>query len=536
MSTIPTTTGQIIVGSSGNDFLNLPPTGVGLDSLAGLQGNDTLLAGLGSGSIFGGEGNDSLVGGIAGNIVQLFGDRGNDTITAGTNVLTASTLTANGGPGNDSIFGGSQADSLRGGKDSDLLVGNAGTDSIYGDDGNDVIIGGALGSESGNTRESITTSGNFLSGNQGDDVIYGAAGNDTIYGGRGNDMLNVDPMMLPEALRGFVDPLHVAGDNDIFGDLGNDTIGWRASTGRGFYVGDEGDDSLIGGAGGRTIGEDGELSELRPAGATPTVATVLGNDTLLGGNGNDTLVGSGGNNSLDGGAGNDYLVSGLDRDTMTGGEGVDRFVYIEEVIDYNATARNNLTGAVDTTPTVAERTARADLITDFSTTQGDLIRVQGLRFGGIDAGGSTPLTVTAGAAGVGTGLDFGAGDAETLTPAQAANREQLQEFLQGSVRAVVANAALASQLGVTQNSVIIYIEQDVMLVGGTGTPTNPFDPLDVTITGTGTATTPYTITGAMGVGLTAGDSVLAVLQPGEQAVDFATAFTTRGAGNFEFFA
>lgn len=536
MSTIPTTTGQIIVGSSGNDFLNLPPTGVGLDSLAGLQGNDTLLAGLGSGSIFGGRGNDSLVGGIAGNIVQLFGDLDDDIITAGTNVLTASTLTANGGPGEDSIYGGSQADSLRGGKDSDVLVGNAGTDSIYGDDGGDLIVGGALGSESGNTPDSITTSGNFLSGNQGDDTIYGAAGNDTIYGGQGNDMLNVDPMMLPTALQGVVDPLHVAGDNDIFGDLGNDTIGWRASTGRGFYFGGEGDDSLIGGAGGRTVLEDGTLEDLRPAGASATAATVLGNDTLLGGDGNDTIVGSGGNNSLDGGIGNDYLVSGLDRDTMTGGEGVDRFVYIQEVIDYNETARDNIRGTVDATATVAERIARADLIADFSTTEGDLIRVQGVGFGGIDMMGQTSFSVTAGAAGIGTGLDFGAGDAATLTPAQAANREQLQEFLQGSVRAVVADAALATQWSVAQNSVIVYIETDAMLVGGTGTATDPFDPQGVTITGTGTSTTPYTITGAMGVGLTAGDTVLAVLQPGDVPTDFATAFTTRGADNFEFFA
>ncbi|NES98222.1 MAG: hypothetical protein F6K32_24160, partial [Desertifilum sp. SIO1I2] len=232
---------------------------------------------------------------------------------------------------------------------------------------------------------------------------------------------------------------------------------------------------------------------------------------------------------------NDYLVSGLDRDTLTGGEGTNRFVYIQDVIDYNATARDAL-GAVDATPTVSERIARADRITDFSTTDGDIIRVQGAGFGGIDITGQTNFTITAGAAGIGTGLDFGDGAAATLTAAQAANREQLQEFLQGSVRAIVADAALATQWGVAQNSVIVYIEQDVSLITGTGTATDPFDPQGVTITGTGTTTTPYAITGAVGVGLTAGDTVLAVLQPGDVPADFATAFTQRGAANFELFA
>lgn len=546
MSTIPTPSGQPYFGTNGNDFLNLPPTGIGLDTLYGFQGEDTLIAGLGSGSIFGGQGNDSLAGGLAGNIGQLFGDLGDDTITAGT-ALTTNALIANGSPGDDSIFGGSVGDSLRGGKDSDVIVGNDGTDSIYGDDGNDVIIGGALGSESGNTPESITTSGNSIQGNEGDDAIYGAAGNDTIYGGKGNDMVNVDPMMLPEELRGFVDPLHVAGDNDIFGDLGNDTIGWRASTGRGFYFGGEGDDSLIGGAGGRTIGEDGELSELRPAGATPTTATVLGNDTLLGGNGNDTILGSGGNNSLDGGVANDYLVSGLDRDTMTGGEGVDRFVYTQEVIEYNGEARDAVTGAIDATPTVVEQASRADLITDFSTTEGDLIRIEGSSFSGFDdIANLTGLDVTATEAGLATGLTFQGGDTTTpdaLTNQEAANRQQLQGFIQGSVRAVVVDTTLAGQYGVAEDSVILYIENDLSLLSGTGTATDPFVSEGINITGTGIGTTPYSVdfgtaaaATAAGLGLTAGDTVLAVLEPGTLVGDFSTAFTERGAANFEFFA
>lgn len=529
MSTIPTPSGQPYFGTPGNDFLNLPPTGVGLDTLYGFQGDDTLLAGLGSGFIFGGRGNDSIVGGIAGNIVQIFGDLGNDTITAGTNLITASPLTANGGPGDDSLYGGSQADSLRGGKGNDTIIGNDGSDTIFGDDGNDLIVGGSLGSAPGNAP-------NWIQGNEGNDTIYGAAGNDTIYGNQGNDLINVDPMMLPEGLRAAVDPLHVAGDNDIYGGKGNDTIGWSASTGRNFYVGGEGDDSLVGGAGGRTFDANGNLSDLRPAPGTNETVTTLGNDTLVGEAGNDTLVGSGGNNSLYGGAGNDYLVSGLDRDTLVGGEGADRFVYIEDVIEYNSVARDNIRGAALTgTPTnaasVTARIARADRILDFSTTQGDVIRVQGARFGGFDDGATT-LSVTAGAVGVATGLDFGASTITPTTPlsaAQAANREILQEALRGSVRSLIVDTdALATTYGVSLNSVIVYIENDITLIQ------NGTDPAGVSITGTG-VTTPYTITGATGIGLTGGDTVLAVLQPGD-VTNFATAFENRGAGNFEFFA
>lgn len=550
MSTIPTSTGNIIPGTPGNDFLNLPPSGVGFDTLVGLQGDDTLLAGLGSGAIFGGKGNDSIVGGIAGSFVRIFGDEGNDTITAGT-FLAASPLTANGGPGDDSIVGGDQGDSLRGGKDNDTIIGNGGADTIYGDNGNDLIVGGATGNFPGEA-------GNFINGNQGDDTIYGAEGNDTMRGGRGNDMINVDPAMLPQALRSAVVALHVAGDNDIYGDLGNDTIGWSASTGRGYYDGGEGDDSLIGGLGNRgTTGDrvrqnvtrGGSLGEDLPA-------IQSGNDSLLGGDGNDTLRGSGGNNTLIGGAGNDYLYSGLDRDTLTGGEGVDRFVYDRSTIEYNTTARTDL-GARVTTGTLQARLDRADRITDFNpaTTGGDLIRIQSFtsaavpasgttpaeplrtvfgEFTGVDRGQPTTLALNAGQLGISPGdpdTTFGAANA-ALTGAALTNRLVAQEFYRNTVRAEVLTTPL---LGVEANSIVVYIERDFTLVsptntavggvGGQGTTDNPFS---LTTTGTN-------------FGLSEGDTVLAVLQAptgatAAQLTSFVDNFVNRGAGNFEFFA
>lgn len=528
MSTIPTPSGQLIPGTSGDDFLGLQPTGFGLDTLVGLQGDDTLVGGLGSGYIFGGKGNDSLVGGATTNLILLFGDLGDDTITAGFGRLIA-----NGGQGNDSIFGGSEGDSLRGGKDNDTIIGNLGRDTIYGDDGNDLIVGSRLGNNPGNDP-------NFLSGNQGNDTIYGGAGADDIYGGKGDDLINVDPMMLPEELREFVNPLHVAGDNNVWGGEGNDTIGWSASTGRNFYLGEAGNDYLIGGLGQR----DDTVNRVRTnvadatatGGSAPITSAETGNDTLLGGDGNDTLVGSGGNNSLNGGAGNDSIVSGLDRDTLVGGTGADRFVYLDSVISYNQQARTDI-GAV-ATETVANRLARADRILDFSTTESDVIAIQNTAarqsfYGGFDTftgGVLDPLRVAAASV---PGLNADAFiDPVTQTPRPpadiaATNYLALQDYFRGGVRAT-------TQVINNVDSIVIYIENDITFLTG-ATPV-----AGLGITGRGTAGDPYTITGASNAGLTAGDTILAVLQAPAGATDnqvaaFIDRFEDRGAANFAFF-
>jgi Ca2+-binding RTX toxin-like protein len=204
--------------------------GAGNDSITANLGNDVIYAGTGNDTAFGGDGNDWFAlgdgndsgnGGIGND--TLYGDAGNDALSGGDNNdliyggAGGDTLfggsnddTLHGGEGNDSLLGGFQVDVLYGGNGADTLDGGDNTDSVYGGAGNDLIID--------------------LGGNLSNDFLYGGDGNDTISGGQREDL--------------------------IAGDAGNDQL-----------VGDEGDDSLFGGADADTI----------------TVALAQGTDSVQGG-------------------------------------------------------------------------------------------------------------------------------------------------------------------------------------------------------------------------------------------------------------
>jgi Ca2+-binding RTX toxin-like protein len=75
-------------------------------------------------------------------------------------------VTMRGGPGNDTLIGGSGPDKLVGGGGDDTLVGGSGDDVLYGGPGADRLLGGP-----------------------GDDVLHGGSGADTLLGGPGSDEL-----------------------------------------------------------------------------------------------------------------------------------------------------------------------------------------------------------------------------------------------------------------------------------------------------------------------------------------------------------
>ena len=79
-----------------------------------------------------------------------------------------------------------------------------------------------------------------------------------------------------------------------------------------------------------------------------------GDDTLFGQGGADILSGGDGNDSLYGGAGNDTLIGGLGEDILTGGDDHDIFKW----------TANDVAGTTTSSH-------QKDIITDFSTTQGD---------------------------------------------------------------------------------------------------------------------------------------------------------------------
>jgi Ca2+-binding RTX toxin-like protein len=150
---------------AGNNMLTNTATGVVNGSYLVTSGDDTLIN---DGGIFGdvqtGNGNDVVrnSGLITGDVL-LSGD--DDTYTAAGDGRVDGVI--DGGVGNDTLTGGSNADFMDGGDDNDRLFGRGGDDDLR----------GGLGSD-------------FMSGGMGDDQLIGDDGSDKMFGGDGDDTLN----------------------------------------------------------------------------------------------------------------------------------------------------------------------------------------------------------------------------------------------------------------------------------------------------------------------------------------------------------
>ncbi|MCX7424007.1 MAG: calcium-binding protein, partial [Planctomycetia bacterium] len=277
----------------------------GTVTLNGAGGNDTVLGGHGNDSLLGGDGADLLRGGDGNDILR--GNAGSDTLS--------------GGDGTDLLDGGSDVAEV----DQVAELGNANyelTDSelrtitFFG-----TVTDGLIGIEAAN-----------LTGGDGDNLLDARffSGVVTLSGGDGNDVL------LGTQLR---DELNGDGGNDsISGLFGDDAIRGGAGIDR---IVEQGDvhftltDFSLDGAGGdglTSIEEavlTGGPSANRIDAAAFSGAVLLlgddGDDTLLGGSGNDFLDGSKGNDSLAGNGGNDFLDGGSDDSTLRGGAGDDLF-------------------------------------------------------------------------------------------------------------------------------------------------------------------------------------------------------------------
>ena len=103
-----------------------------------------------------------------------------------------------GGQGDDTVLGYIGNDILQGGAGSDIVLGEAsvivvnsppagepGDDRIFGD--GEVEIDSAIAQ--GNVQTPSGVKGDWLGGEDGDDAIVGSAGHDVLMGGRGSDLL-----------------------------------------------------------------------------------------------------------------------------------------------------------------------------------------------------------------------------------------------------------------------------------------------------------------------------------------------------------
>lgn len=177
----------------------------------------------------------------------------------------------------------------------------------------------------------------------GDDNIFGAEGNDTIWGDFGAfgefGLTGWDAVALggKDTLNGAGgnDLLYGGGDTDlVFGGTGQDSLfggngvtGLQADT----LIGGQGTDMLYGGGGDDLLVGD-DISEpdlaagddrLKGGAGLDTLYGDGGNDQLFGGADADQLFGGTGLNILSGGDGDDSLVGGLSADTLRGGDGAD---------------------------------------------------------------------------------------------------------------------------------------------------------------------------------------------------------------------
>lgn len=275
--------------------------------------------------------------------------------TAGRDMLNgdAGANTLKGLAGNDILNGGHGDDVLMGGLGGDLLNGGAGVDTVsYAQAGGSVSASlranrGSFGEAVGDRFvkvENLTGSsyGDVLSGDRAANVIKGGAGNDIIEGEGGADRLfgegGDDTFVLecnarPALIDGGqgIDTIRAGADNTV--------INWTAAfTGIEVVSGDGYDRVTI--AGGAMTGDLIDLGGM----------TLAGISAIDGKGGNDTILGS---------LSADRIVGGTGRDTLTGGAGADMFVF----------GKTLETGKTQ---------ASADVITDFSAAEGDLIDLSGI--------------------------------------------------------------------------------------------------------------------------------------------------------------
>lgn len=142
-------------------------------------------------------------------VTSVFADsgQGNDQIAIGP--LPASSVTLNGGDGNDTLIGSDDArgEILGGGKGNDRLFGRAGPDRFIGDNGFDTVSysdhpagvrvtigsffndGNASDAGANGARDSVDGSVERVKGTQANDVLIGSRGADVLIGRAGNDRL-----------------------------------------------------------------------------------------------------------------------------------------------------------------------------------------------------------------------------------------------------------------------------------------------------------------------------------------------------------
>jgi len=316
----------------------------GTANLTGNALNNTLYAGDGDNVLTGGNGVDTVSWGYAtsGVTVDLNSTGSQDTGGSGHDTLI-SIERLTGSAYEDHLIGDANDNKFVGGAGDDTLDGGDGDDELESGDGADMLVGG-LGAD-------------VLNGGKGYDVMIGGDGGDTYYVddagdvvnealGEGTDRVNsylTDYNMTPNVEQGRI---MSTGAARLTGNASNNIL----------YAGD-GNNVLDGGEGVDTVSWiyaiSGVTVDLNDMGAQDTGGSghdmLISIESLAGGAFNDLLIGNQRSNVIAGGAGMDTITGGGGNDKLTGDAAADVFVF------------GDLSGA--------------DRVADFSTSQGDKLKI-----------------------------------------------------------------------------------------------------------------------------------------------------------------
>jgi 6-phosphogluconolactonase (cycloisomerase 2 family) len=302
--------------------------------------------------------------------ILIIGSGGDDHLHVNDDVCIP--VTADGGAGNDAIWGGGAADtivdllgnnSISTGRGDDVVTVGDGRNLVWTDGGNDTVRAGngnnqiyiGAGNNTvrvGNGNNTIWSDGGHnnccdsdyfdyfdhcddtrasASSSIGLNVIIAGNGNNNIDTGCGDDRITVGNGSNSIDTDGGNDIITVGyGNNQIDAGSGNDTI--TAGNGANCIDGDDGNDVITVGNGANQIdGGDGNdristgngNNTVEGGSGNDVITTGSGRDCIDGGSGNDDIFGGAGNDTLDGGTGNDILVGGDGDDTINGEDGRD---------------------------------------------------------------------------------------------------------------------------------------------------------------------------------------------------------------------
>ncbi len=198
-------------------------------------------------------------------------------------------------------------------------------DTILGGIGNDTIFSATLG-------------GSQLEGNEGNDVLVSRGPDDTLFGGPGNDSLVVENVSRAIGGDGR-DTLRATATATLYGGADNDLL--IAQAANNLLFGNEGDDTILGGAqGGDSIygGQGNDLIGFVSTGdggsnlgdrvriGTQVSGVNQGRNFIAGNKGNDTIIGVGDNDSIYGGEGDDSIVGVGNNNFLSGDKGNDTVI------------------------------------------------------------------------------------------------------------------------------------------------------------------------------------------------------------------